>query len=665
MDGLANDRREFPDVGRSDVRLPAIHIRHADGSTVSALTYESHEIVAGKPVLPGLPSTYGSANDVTTIIVRLYDNVSDVSAALHYSIFPKYNAIARSFQLSNNGTQNLTIERAASFSVDLPNIDLLMTSLHGDWAHEANRVTKKIDWGEQGFRSTAGYSSHLHNPFFALTSPDTTETQGEAWGFNLVYTGSFEAVTERFSNGYVRVLLGMNPLHTSLGVAPGETWTSPEAVAVYSTEGLGGMSRSFHDLYRNHLSRSNHTLKTRPVLLNSWEGLGFNISDTRIVNLAGESADLGVTLLAMDDGWFGVEYPRDNDTMGLGDWTPNPAKFPVGLNPFVEQINNLTVANTSTPMQFGIWMEPEMVDPNSTLYHEHPDWALHSGKYARSLTRNQLVLNMGLGEVQEYVINFVSNILRSAHIQYVKWDNNRAMHELPTPAAEHEYMLGLYRVIDNLTTTFPDVLFEGCASGGGRFDAGLLHYWPQHWTSDNTDASDRLTIQMGTSLVYPPSAMGCHVSAVPNGVTQRNISIEYRAHVALMCGSFGFELNPTELSAEERSAIPGIMEESATVNPLVITGDFYRLVLPDNSNWPAMQFVSKDQSESAVFAFQQKATVKPAPPPLRLQGLDKTARYKNSVDNGTYSGATYMNAGLNLEWMQADYQSKLFWLRKV
>ncbi|CZT22976.1 probable Alpha-galactosidase 2 [Ramularia collo-cygni] len=664
-DGLANDRREFPDVGRSDLRLPAIHIRHADGSTVTALTYESHEIVAGKPKLEGLPSTYGSESDVSTIIVRLYDNVSDVSAALHYSIFPKYNAIARSFQLSNNGTANITIERAASFSVDLPNNDLLMTYLHGDWSHEANRAVKKVEYGETGFRSTAGYASHLHNPFFALSPPETTESQGEAWGFNLVYSGSFEAMAERFSNGYVRVLLGLNPLHTTLGVAPGETWTSPEAVAVYSTEGLGGMSRSFHDLYRNHLSRSKFTDQVRPVLLNSWEGLGASINETNVVKLAEETAALGVSLLVMDDGWFGVEYPRNNDTMGLGDWTPNPAKFPHGLNPFIQEVNNFTVANASTSLQFGIWVEPEMINPNSTLYHEHPEWALHSGKYARSLTRSQLVLNVGLVEVQDFIINFMTNLLSTANIQYVKWDNNRAMHELGSPSESHTYMLGMYRVIDNLTTTFPNVLFEGCASGGGRFDPGLLHYWPQHWASDNTDASDRLTIQMGTSLAYPPSSMGCHISKVPNGATQRNISMEYRAHVALMCGSFGFELNPEELSADEASLIPSIMEESALVNPLVISGDFYRLALPDHSNWPAVQFVSKSKDESAVFAFQQKATLKPAPPPLRLQGLDKSARYVNTYDNATYSGASYMNAGLNIDFAQADYKSKLFYLRKV
>lgn len=658
--GLSNIRREFPDIGRgAEFRLPAIHIKHADGNTVSEFNYQSHQIVDGKPKLPGLPATYGGSGDVSTILVTLYDNYSDVTAVLSYSVFPKYNAIARSFQITNNGTSNISIERAASFSIDLPNQELDMIELQGDWSHEANRVKRRIDYGETSFRSSEGYSSHLHNPFFALQSPTTTESSGEAWGFNLVYTGSFAASAERYSTGDVRILLGLNPLHASLPVAPGETFTSPEAVSVYSAQGLGGMSRSLHDLYRNHLSRGKQTLQTRPILLNSWEGLGANINDTSMVQLSGEAEELGIELMVMDDGWFGVEYPRDNDTMGLGDWTPNPAKFPDGLRPFISDINNFTVLNSTKDLQFGIWVEPEMVNPNSTLYREHPDWVMYTGNHPRTLTRSQLVLNLGLKEVQDYIIDFMHKLLDSANIQYIKWDNNRGISEMPYPAADHDYILGLYRVIDDLTTSYPDILWEGCASGGGRFDAGLLHYWPQSWTSDNTDAANRLTIQLGTSLAYPPSAMGCHVSAVPNGVTKRNISITYRAHVAEMCGSFGFELNPSELSEDESSHIPAIMAEAHDVNPIVISGDFYRLRLPDDSNWPAVQFISEDGNRALVFAFQQLATVKPAAPPLRLQGLDPTARYFNDADNATYSGATYMNAGMNVNFPTMDYQSKL------
>jgi alpha-galactosidase len=665
--GLTNVRREFPDVGRSDFRLPAIHISHADGDTVSAFTYQSHEIVQGKPSLAGLPATFGKEGEVTTLIVKLYDNYSDVSAALSYSVFPEYNAIARSFQITNNGTNNISIERAASFSTDLPNLDLKMLELQGDWSHEANRVIRNVDFGETGFRSTEGYSSHVHNPFFALHSPTTTETSGEAWGFNLVYTGSFAATAERFSHGLVRVLLGLNPLHASIPVGPGQTFQSPEAVAIYSSEGIGGMSRSFHDLYRNHLSRSNHTFETRPVLLNSWEGLGANINESSLENLASETAELGIKLFVMDDGWFGTApYARTNDTAGLGDWTPNPARFPSGLGPYVNTVDSYAVANSTNDLSFGIWVEPEMVNPNSTLYHEHPDWVMHAGNHLRTLTRTQLVLNLGLPEVQDYLINAISGIINSANISYIKWDNNRGIHEMSSPAADYAYTLGMYRVMDNLTGSYPEILWEGCASGGGRFDAGILHYYPQSWTSDNTDASDRLTIQMGTSLAYPPSSMACHVSKVPNGLTNRNISIEYRAHVALMCGSFGFELNPVDLSAEERAAIPSIIATHDKINPIVISGAFYRIAWPGDTNWPAVQFVSEDGNTAVVFAFQQQAVIKPAPPPLRMQGLNATARYRveSGVFNGTLSGNTLINGGLNLQWMLADYQSMLIWLYK-
>lgn len=359
VDNLGNFRREFPDIGRSDFRLPAIHISHADGNTVTALTYRSHEVVDGKPSLPGLPATYGEDGDVSTITVHLYDNVSDVAAALSYSMFPKYNAIARSFKITNNGTANISIERAASFSVDLPNIELDMIELQGDWSHEMNKVKRPIQYGETSFRSSVGYASHIHNPFFALTSPSTTETQGEAWGFNLVYSGSFEATAERFSNGFVRVLLGLNSLHSSIPVAPGDSFQSPEAVAVYSSEGLGGMSRSFHDLYRNHLSRSKFTSETRPVLLNSWEGLYFEINDTALEDLAQQTADLGISLFVNDDGWFGQDpYARLNDTAGLGDWTANVNHFPNGFGEYVSNVTNIDVLNSTEKMRFGLWFEP-------------------------------------------------------------------------------------------------------------------------------------------------------------------------------------------------------------------------------------------------------------------------------------------------------------------
>ncbi|XDG02622.1 hypothetical protein ABKA04_002237 [Annulohypoxylon sp. FPYF3050] len=652
-------RREFPDLGRGDFRVPAIHIQHSDGDTVSAFSYTGYDISPGKPSLPGLPATYGGEGDVSTLTVHLYDNYSDVSADLYYSIFPKYNAIARSFRITNNGSQDITVLRASSWSIDTPNEELEMLDLHGDWASEAKINRRPVVYGEQGFRSSAGYSSHFHNPFVALAPPTTTESLGSATGYSLVYTGSFSADVERWSTGWVRVLLGLNPLHLSWPVAPGDTFTSPEVVSVYSEQGLGGMSRSFHSLYRNHLSRSNHTFETRPPLLNSWEGLGFDFNQSSMVKLAEEAAGLGCTLFVNDDGWFGTNYPRNNDSLGLGDWTPNPAKFPDGLGPYVEQVDNITVGNASEHMQFGLWVEPEMVNPDSDLYKAHPDWVMHAGTHNRTLQRNQLVLNLGLPEVQDYIIDIIEKILDSAPIRYIKWDNNRGMHEMPSPSANHAYMLGLYHVIDNLTTAHPEILWEGCASGGARFDPGLLHYWPQSWTSDDTDGLERLYIQFGTSYPYPPSAMGCHVSAVPNGQTGRTTPLAFRAAVASMCGSFGLELDPSKLDQEELDAIPTLIATQQKINPIVINGDFYRLALPDQSNWPAAMFVSPELDSAALFAFQIRSALKPLPPPLKLQGLDSSAKYK--VSNGTWeqtwSGSTLMNTGLSLTWPQSDYES--------
>ncbi|KAI1654004.1 glycoside hydrolase family 36 protein [Daldinia decipiens] len=652
-------RREFPDLGRGDFRVPAIHIQHSDGNTVSAFSYTGYDISPGKPSLPGLPATYGGEGDVSTLTIRLYDNYSDISADLYYSIFPKYNAVTRNFRITNNGSRDVTVLRASSWSTDMPNEELEMIDLYGDWAAEARINRRSVTYGEQGFRSSAGYSSHFHNPFLALASPSTTESSGPVTGYSLVYTGSFSADVERWSTGWVRVLLGLNPLHLSWSIAPGEVFTSPEVVSVYSEQGLGGMSRSFHSLYRNHLSRSNYTFETRPPLLNSWEGLGFDFNQSSMVRLAQDAADLGCSLFVNDDGWFGTDYPRNNDSLGLGDWTPDPAKFPDGLRPYVEQVDNITIQNTSEHMEFGLWVEPEMVSPDSDLYKQHPEWCMHAGNHNRTLQRNQLVLNLGLQEVQDYIITIIEKILDSAPIKYIKWDNNRGIHEMQSPSADHAYILGLYRVIDNLTTVHPEILWEGCASGGARFDAGLLHYWPQSWTSDDTDGLERLYIQFGTSYPYPPSAMGCHVSAVPNHQTGRTTPLAFRAAVASMCGSFGFELDPSTLTQEELDTIPKLISTQQKINPIVINGDFYRLALPDQSNWPAAMFVSPEHDSAVLFAFQIRSALKPLPPPLKLQGLDPNAKY--TVSNGTWeqnwSGSTLMNTGLSLSWPISDYES--------
>ncbi|RSL91193.1 Alpha-galactosidase 2 [Fusarium floridanum] len=656
-------RREFPDLGRGDFRTPAVQIKQAKGYTVSDFRYKSHSVVNGKPALEGLPCTFGQDDEVSTLVIHLWDSCSSISADLSYSIFPKHDAVVRSVKLTNNGDEEVTIEKLASISVDLPHREYEMLQLKGEWSRECTRIRRKVDYGLQGFGSRSGYSSHFNNPFLSLVSSETTESHGEAWGFSLIYTGSFEVEVEKSPQGITRALIGMNPYQLSWPLKSGESLQSPECVSVFSNAGIGGMSRKFHRLYRQHLIKSKFVNEPRPALLNSWEGLYFDFDEDTIYRLAQASAELGVKLFVLDDGWFGDKYPRVNDKAGLGDWIVNPKRFPNGLKPLADKVNELQVAGSKEKLKFGLWFEPEMISQKSALYDEHPDWALHAGNYPRTETRNQLVLNVALPEVQEYIINSVANILDSVPISYVKWDNNRAMHETPTPANYHAYMLGMYHVFETLTSRFTDVLWEGCGAGGGRFDPGVLQYFPQVWTSDNTDGLDRIHIQFGTSLVYPASTMGAHVSAVPNEITGRTTPIRFRAHVAMMGGSFGLELNPDAIPEEDKVQIPDLIALAEKINPIIIRGDMWRLNLPETSNYPAALFISEDGSQAVLFAFQIRATTVHNYTFIRLQGLDPSARYKLDGE-GTFSGATLMNGGVQYRF-KSDYESKVVLIERL
>ncbi|KAJ4177195.1 Alpha-glucosidase 2 [Fusarium falciforme] len=656
-------RREFPDLGRGDFRTPAVHIKHSKGYALSDFKYMSHDVIRGKPSLPGLPSTFGRDDEVETLVLHLWDSCSSVAADLYYSVFPKHDAIVRSVRITNKGSSAISVEKLASFSVDFPHDEYEMLHLQGEWTRECTRTRRKVDYGLQGFGSNTGYSSHYHNPFLSLVSPTTTESQGDAWGFSLVYTGSFQIEVEKSPQGLTRTLVGMNPCQLSWPLKPGDTLASPECVSIFSSAGIGDMSRKFHRLYRQNLIKSKFVHETRPVLLNSWEGLYFNLDEDTIYKLAQESAELGAKLFVLDDGWFGDKHPRVDDHAGLGDWVVNPRRFPNGLKPLADKINKLKAAGSDETLQFGLWFEPEMINKSSTLYEEHPEWVLHAGEYPRSETRQQLVLNAAIPEVQDFIIDSVANILETVPVAYVKWDNNRGMHESPAPDNHHAYMLGIYRVFEELTTRFPNVLWEGCASGGGRFDAGILQYFPQVWTSDNTDALDRIHIQFGTSLVYPPSSMGAHVSAVPNEVTGRTTPIRFRAHVAMMGGSFGLELDPAHMPAEDKAQIPDLIGLAEKINPIVIGGDIWRLNLPESSNYPSALFISEDRSQAVLFAFQIRATTVHNFPLLRLQGLDPRATYRLDGER-TFSGATLMNGGIQFRF-GTDYDSKVVLLERV
>ncbi|KAK9481535.1 Melibiase-domain-containing protein [Lipomyces starkeyi] len=656
-------RCEFPDLGRGDFRSPAVSIKHSRGYTLSDFKYKSHTVVSGKPDLPNLPSTFGRNDEVSTLLIHLWDKTSSVAADLSYSIFPQHDAIVRSVKITNKGSSAISVEKLSSFAVDFPHEDYEMLQLQGEWSRECTRTRRKVDYGLQGFGSNTGYSSHYHNPFLALVSPATTETQGDAWGFSLVYTGSFQIEVEKSPQGLMRTLIGMNPCQLSWPLKPGDSLVSPECVSVFSGAGIGDMSRKFHRLYRQNLIKSKFVNDTRPALLNSWEGLYFNFDENTIYKLAKESAKLGVKLFVLDDGWFGDKHPRVDDRAGLGDWVVNTKRFPNGLKPLAEKVAKLQAANSDETLKFGLWFEPEMINKNSTLYEKHPEWVLHAGEYPRSECRQQLVLDAALPEVQEFIINSVANILETVPVSYVKWDNNRGIHESPTPDNYHAYMLGMYHVFEELTSRFPDILWEGCAAGGGRFDAGILQYFPQVWTSDNTDPLDRIHIQFGTSLVYPPSSMGAHVSAVPNEVTGRTTPIHFRAHVAMMGGSFGLELDPDHMPDKDKAAIPELIALAEQINPIIIRGDMWRLNLPESSNYPAALFISEDGNEAVLFVFQIRATTVHNYPMLRLQGLDPIANYRIDGER-TLSGATLMNGGLQYRF-GSDYDSKVVILKKV
>lgn len=484
---------------------------------------------------------------------------------------------------------------------------------------------------------------------------------------------------ERNSTGLDRVQIGMNPLHLSWTIAPGSTFNSPEAVAVYSDRGLGGMSRSFHRLYRDHLSRSSWTHKDRPVVINHWEATEFEYDDDKIFRIAKAGNDLGCKLVSplrygdgadiqavLDDGWFGKKYPRNGDSAGLGDWQVNEDKLKGGLNSLVQRITSSTTTS-GEPLKFGLWVEPEHCNPTSEVFEQHPEWTLHAKAngqvYTRIQQRFQHVLNLALVEVQDHLIKVIGEVIASTGISYVKWDSNKAMDQMADPSTAHAYILGLYRVLGNLTQRFPDILWEGCASGGGRFDPGLLYYFPGSWTSDNTDPADRLFIQSGISLVYPPSSMSGHIASIPSQHSHRNTPLEFRAHVAMLCGSFGLELDPGSLSNDEKDKVKQWILLSERISPFIVQGDLYRLATPDKSNWPAFLYMTQDGSEAVLLAYQLLNKVNNSVPSIRLQGLDARAEYV--IDSGeSYSGDTLMNVGLKLPW-KGDHDSRIMFITRA
>ncbi|WP_409345619.1 alpha-galactosidase [Paenibacillus sp. MBLB4367] len=662
--------QEFPSHGSSDYRVPAFQVQLENGSTVCELLYESHRIYKGKPQLDGLPSTYTEQDDeADSLDLVLSDKVSGLKAILTYTVYRDFDAVTRSVRFLNEGHSELRLLRALSMGIDFPHADFDMLHLSGSWARERHIVKRPLTTGGSSIESRRGASSHSINPFVALLAKDTTETHGEAFGFSLVYSGSFLAQAEVDPFQTTRVVMGINPFDFSWLLEPGQSFQAPEAVLVYSAQGLGGMSRMYHKLYRTRLCRGEHRDRSRPVLVNNWEATYFNFNADKIEDLARAGQELGLELFVLDDGWFGK---RDNDKSSLGDWFVDKNKLPNGLEDLVARVNKLG-------LQFGLWFEPEMVSPDSDLYRAHPDWCLHVPDRRRTEARQQLILDYSRADVREYIVKALSDILASCPIAYVKWDMNRNMTEIGSallpPARQretaHRYMLGLYEVLERITSAFPHILFESCSGGGGRFDPGMLYYMPQTWTSDNTDAVERLKIQYGTSIVYPVSTMGSHVSAVPNHQVNRITSLDMRGDVA-MSGNFGYELDLTKFTDDEKETVKRQVALYKELRPLVQFGEFYRLRSPFEGNQTAWMFVSEDRSEALVAHFQVLAEPYAALHKLRLQGLDEGQDYslreagqENGLEPATFGGDELMSIGFNLPSAKGDFLSRLYHLKAV
>ncbi len=619
--------QEYPSWGRGDYRLPAYQVRQANGSAVTDLHFAGYRRLQGKPYAQtGLPQLVASSDhDAETLVITLVDAVAQLEVELFYTIFTELSAVVRSARFRNRGGDSIHLERALSASVDLPSANWEWLRLTGAWGRERHIARTPLGAGLQAISSRRGASSHQANPFLALVEPGATETQGWVYAMNLVYSGNFFAGAEVDQFDTARMAIGINPSLFQWQILPGEHFITPEAVLVFSDQGLGKMSETFHRLYRRYLGPEATRTRERPIVLNNWEATYFAFDEAKLLELATVAADLGVETLVLDDGWFG---DRRDDRRALGDWTVNREKLPHGLTGLAERIH-------AQGLGFGLWVEPEMVSVESALYRQHPDWCLAVPDRSRSEGRHQLVLDLSRVEIGDWIIGWMSEILATGAVDYIKWDMNRHMTEVgsaglpPDRQAEtaHRYMLGLYRVLDTLTTKFPHVLFEGCSGGGGRFDPGMLYYMPQTWTSDDSDAMERLTIQYGTSLVYPPVAMTAHVSAVPNHQVGRRTPMAARGWVA-MSATFGYELDVTRLTAEERDQVRRQIVQYKRFRRLVQFGDFYRLLDPHRENAAAWMFVSPDRGDALVIWVNRLA--EPAGPVhwLLLRGLDAARDYQ-------------------------------------
>lgn len=654
---------EYSTFGVADYRPTALKIKSAGGQSATDIEYISHKIYKGKPDVEGMPETHAEENEAETLELLARDTVTGAEVTLFYTVFENLSVMTRHCVIANTSDKPMNVEAAYSANIDLDG-EFDFIHLWGRACFERNYERERLGHSIKTVQSLRGASSHFHNPFVALARPETTEDFGDVYGFNLVYSGNFAASAYKDSYNGVRFIMGINHEDFSWLLNPGEKFVAPELVMVYSSEGIGDMSRTFHKLYQKHLCKSEWMTKKRPILINNWEGTYFKFDADKLCAIAEKASKLGVELFVLDDGWFGA---RNHDRAGLGDWQVNEEKLGCSMGELAKRIN-------AYGMKFGLWFEPEMVNPDSDLYRAHPDWVIHIDGRPMSLGRNQLLLDFSRKEVRDYIFDSMCRVLDNANIEYVKWDFNRNFTEVGSAALPperqketlHRYMLGLYEFLDKLVERYPHILLEGCSSGGGRFDPAMLYYSPQFWTSDCSDAAERLFIQYGTSMCYPTSTMGAHVSAVPNHQTKRITSFETRGNVALS-GTFGYELDATKFTDEECEAVKKQCEEYHKLYDVIHYGELYRIISPNEGGCDAAyawEFVSEDKNEALltyVLLFSRPRVRRM----LRLKGLDPNKTYRDEETGRTYKGSTLMNAGLNFVNFEGDYNSKKVHLKAI
>lgn len=649
---------EYSGNGIGDYRESCIAVKTANGSRTVDLKFVDYDIVNGKPGISGLPASFAGEEEVQTLVVHMMDGGCGIDVDLIYSVFEDEDVITRSVSVKNAGDRDIRLTKVYSACIDMDDEDFEMLTLHGSWARERQIERRPIAYGKQSVSSLRGESSHQDHPFMAWMTKGTDQTTGDVYGMHFVYSGNFIAQIEKSQFDSIRAVMGIHSEGFEWWLTPGEMFTAPEVVLTYSHDGLGQMTRNLHDFYRCHMIRSRYLHQKRPVLINNWEATYFDFDTDKLLAIAKSAAEHGIEMLVMDDGWFGH---RNDDATSLGDWFVNENKIKGGLKHLVDEVNKLG-------LKFGIWMEPEMISPDSELYRKHPDWAFAVPERTATLSRNQYVLDLSRKEVRDYVYECVHNVISSANIEYVKWDMNRQLTDIGSVEfagdrqgeLAHRYVLGVYELQERLVNDFPDLLLENCSGGGARFDPGMLYYSPQIWCSDDTDAIERLSIQEGTELIYPLSTMGAHVSDCPNHTVGRSTPFMTRAHVAL-AGTFGYELDITKISEEERAMIPEQVSMYHKYNDLVREGDYYRVAsYRENGLYDCWMVVAKDKSEALVTYVQVLGRPNVHSRKIKLLGLDVAADYRLDGTEKVYGGDLLMNAGMLIETMRGDYMSRLY-----